>query len=220
MAKKEEDYFASISEKIDKLEHPELFNEPRQIENDGAITIISKRNSDDDFDDEVINTISENLPTIRGEQIDGVLDLYKELNKKYGLNIDTNKLADISSTFREIADPTKKEIFEVYLREYMDRLRLVCINQLGNTVYSLIAKLTNEETIRTLTIAERVELLDRLFEYMDKVNNMVSLIPKGDTKTELREIANRTPDGGARTQERNREVEEFVLGLINGTSKN
>lgn len=203
-------YFKAISDKIDRLEHPELYeSDPVEVE------VVSDSNFQPVVSE--IKDLASNLPAIESERIDGVLDLYRELNKKFSLNLNVDKVTNITDTFKEIADPTKKEIFGIYLREYMDRLRLVCLNQIGNTVYSLISKLTNEETIRSLTINERVALLDRLFEYMDKVNNMVTLIPRGDTNSELREISAREDSENPNAEKvRNREVEDYIMSLING----
>lgn len=223
-------YFEQIAKKIDKLEHPELYPDPVDFDTYGEVDgnnrlvqlplgELSEQNSTDIIPGTNIGEISNNLPTIDADRIDGVMDLYKELNRTYGLKFDAEKITNIGGTFKAIIDPTKKEIFEIYLREYIDRLRLVCINQLGNTVYSLISKLTSEETIRSLTITERVALLDRLFEYMDKVNNMVGYIPQGDTKSELREIAERPDESGESTSakpQRNRELENYILGLLKG----
>lgn len=226
-------YFEEITKKIDKLEHPELYpeavdaNSYGEVDGNSSVTVTlsepaERVSSDDDVENSSqLVEIQNNLPQIDADRIDGVISLYKEFNAKYGLKFDADKINSIGGTFKAIMDPKKKEIFEIYLREYIDRLRLVCINQLGNTVYSLIAKLTSEETIRSLTITERVALLDRLFEYMDKVNNMVAYIPKGDTNTELREIAQRIDDEetgaeGSSKPQRNRELESFILGLLKG----
>lgn len=223
-------YFADITRKIDAIENPganqgyQYLDQDGYGEVDGTSGVIMIPQSTEAYDPTVsipsldIDGINDRLPSIEINRIDGVVSLYNELNRTYGLKFDSEKISDIASTFKAIVDPIQKEVFEVYLREYIDRLRLACINQLGNTVYSLIHKLTSEETIRSLTISERVALLDRLFEYMDRVNNMVSYLPKGDTKTELRELAQRADEesgeSGSGKPERNRAVESYVLSLL------
>lgn len=230
---KSRNYFEDIARKIDLIEHPELSQGAIDPDTYGEVdgnsnitTVVSLREPAEEMvptapeyaNYQDITDIQNNLPAIDTERIDGVISLYKEFNRTYGLKFDAERINNIGNTFKEIIDPTKKEIFEIYLREYLDRLRLVCINQLGNTVYSLISKLTSEETIRSLTISERVALLDRLFEYMDKINNMVQYIPKGDTGSELREISERTEsDNNTNKSERNRELEAYVLNLLKGT---
>lgn len=224
---KNKKYFEDIAHKIDILEHPELAEGQIIVDdsygtvdgNNQIVSVVGEPAEEiiPEYEGPNIVAIEDKLPQIDPERIDGAISLYKELNKNYGLKFDAEQVTSIGGTFKSIIDPTKKEIFEVYLREYIDRLRLACINQLANTVYSLIMKLTSEETIRSLTISERVALLDRLFEYMDRVNNMATLLPKGDTKTELREIAERDEsEGGGNKPERNRELENFVLGLLSG----
>lgn len=217
---KNRDYFEAITRKIDLLEHPELNNIPDSYGEVDGVSIIPLREVPKPQQAIEVNyqEISDQLPTIEPERIDGVISLYQEFNKTYGLKFDAEKINNISDTFKSIVDPKKKEIFEIYLREYIDRLRLACINQLGNTVYLLISKLTTEETIRSLTISERVALLDRLFEYMDKVNNMVTYLPKGDTDSELREIAQRSDEDelndSSDKSTRNREAEKMILELL------
>lgn len=223
-------YFEDIAKKIDRLEHPELYQEEQVIVNpdtygtaDGNNTLVPvalAEPSEEDLSIPNIQEINDNLPQIESDRIDGVISLYKELNRTYGLKFDAEKITNIGTTFKAIISPEAKEVFEVYLREYLDRLRLACINQLGNTVYSLIQKLTSEETLRSLTISERVALLDRLFEYMDRVNNMVSYIKPGDTNSELRELAERiennsdNPSSSNKKSSRNRELQNYVLKLL------
>lgn len=223
---KNKKYFEDIAHKIDLMEHPEI-NEAvivdetyGTVDGDSQLIPVVGEPAEQMIPKDTVPNIAEienKLPQIDPERIDGAVALYKELNRNYGLKFDADKIATISGTFKSIIDPTKKEIFEVYLREYIDRLRLACINQLANTVYSLIMKLTSNETIQSLTISERVALLDRLFEYMDRVNNMATLLPKGDTNTELREIAERDDSGDIGTSkkpQRNRELESYVLSLL------
>ena len=222
------EYLKAVYEKIDGFEHPEnrkpeVLNPDSYgtVDSDGYITQINPAEERYLLPDQV-DEINDKLPRINPDKIDGVLDLYRELNRTYGLKFDADGVTSISDTFKSIIDPTKKEIFEIYLREYIDRLRLASINQLGNTVYSLITRLTSKETIQSLTISEQVALLDRLFEYMDKVNNMVQYIPKGDTNTELRELAERQleEDGGSTKLDEEgrankRELVNLTLKLIN-----
>lgn len=226
-------YFEEIAKKIDGIENPTSYPDHPVIiddsygEVDGNSEVVSvpstsyrlvePENSSNPIQDN-LSEIQENIPKIDADRIDGVISLYKEMNQTYGLKFDSDKVTSIGGAFKAIINPENKEIFEIYLREYLDRLRLVCINQLGNTVYSLIQKLTSEETIRALTISERVALLDRLFEYMDKINNMAQLIPKGDTKSELKEIAARdgSEDGSSKKQltPEQREARNYIISLL------
>lgn len=211
-------YFSSIADKIDRLEgrKPLQTNVPTEGEvsySSGEVYDVSIIDPSTNSEDVPVNEL---LPKISSFKIDGVIDLYKELNQKYNLKFDADSVNDIGKAFKEIIDPDKRDTYTIYLRENIDRLSLVCLGQLANTIYILIGKLTNPEVIESLTISERVVLLDKMFEYMDKINNMKKLIPNGDSKLELREIANRKPenDSGGKYKVRNRELEEYVLKIL------
>lgn len=213
-------YFSSIADKIDRMEGRIPFNgnmpeygEPDYIENAHVVDvqIVETRGVTE------YQPINDLVPQINPIKIDGVVELYKSLNQKYNLKFDAESVSNIGAVYKEITDPDKKELYEIYLREHIDRLRLVCLGQLSNTVYVLIGKLTAPEVLDSLTIAERVALLDRLFEYMDKINNMMQYVSEGDSNLELREIANREPDTGDKeVRVRNRELESKVLEILSG----
>lgn len=210
-------YFTSIAEKIDRLEgrvsingHEAEYGEPGYVESSQVTSVQVLEPGED------LQPINELLPRINPIKIDGVVELYKSLNDKFNLKFDADSVNDIAKVYKEITDPDKKELYEIYLREHIDRLRLVCLGQLSNTVYVLIGKLTSQEVLDSLTIAERVALLDRLFEYMDKIANMMQYVAPGDTNLELREISNRDPNRNEKDEVRvrNRELESKILDIL------
>ena len=224
-------YFEDIARKIDQLEHPERYNNVTISDSNGNLNEYGEVDSDQRIipivQPEVISdggpspidknlaSVEDVLPMIDKSRIDGVVELYKDLNARYPTSkFDPEKIDSISGVFKQIIDPDTKDVFVVYLREYIDRLRWSLLQMLSNTIYSLITKLTREETIQSLTIIERMTLLDKLFEYMDKVNNMMNYVPAGDTKTELMEIAMREETATGPKKERNRELEQYVLNLL------
>lgn len=224
-------YFEDIARKIDQLEHPERYNNVTISDSNGNLNEYGEVDSDQRvipiIQPEVISdggpspidkslaSVEDVLPMIDKSRIDGVVELYKDLNARYATSkFDPEKIDSISGVFKQIIDPDTKDIFVAYLREYIDRLRWSLLQMLSNTIYSLITKLTREETIQSLTIIERMTLLDKLFEYMDKVNNMMNYVPAGDTKTELMEISMREETAAGPKKERNRELEQYVLNLL------
>lgn len=224
-------YFEDIARKIDQLEHPERYNNVTITDSNGSLNEYGEVDSDQRIItivqpevvtegglspiDKNLADVEDVLPTIDKSRIDGVVQLYKDLNARYGSSkLDPEKIDSISGIFKQIIDPDTRDVYVAYLREYIDRLRWSLLQMLSNTVYSLITKLTREETIQSLTIMERMTLLDKLFEYMDKVNNMMNYVPVGDTKTELMEINQREENVTGVKKERNRDLEQYVLNLL------
>lgn len=220
-------YFEKVAERIDVMEgrvQPRS-DSPGLGEVDGdsgveiiysdeetGVTLLQNRSK---FEDVIVEPIQGLVPSVTNEKLDGVVELYKELNNKYGLSIDVEAVTDITKTFKAIINPQDKDAFEIYLREHLDRLRLACLSMISNTVYVLISKLSSPDVITSLTITERVALCDRMFEYMDKINNMTNLLPKGDTHLELTEIAqNKGNTSNTTGKVRNRELEAKILAAL------
>lgn len=220
-------YFEKVAERIDVMEgrvQPRS-NSPEIGEVDGdsgteiiydieesGVQILPNRSK---FEDVIVEPIQGLVPSVSSEKLDGVVELYKELNNKYGLSIDVEAVTDITKTFKAIINPEDRDAFEIYLREHLGRLRLACLSMISNTVYILISKLSSPDVLSSLTITERVALCDRMFEYMDKINNMTNLLPKGDTHLELTEIAqNKGKTTDAPGKVRNRDLEAKILAAL------
>jgi hypothetical protein len=164
--------------------------------------------------------VTDLLPTLNIDRLGSISLLVKELNSKYGQNIDPTTFLDVNENFKAIVDPDARDTFVAYVREIMDRVHLVVTNQLGVTIMDLIGKLTSEETLRSLTIPERVALLDRLFEYLDKINVLKGSVPTGNSELELTEISSRKGKTGrhADIKNRNRDAEKALLKMLKDPS--
>lgn len=210
---KNKKYFDNVARKIDEMEG-------RTIDLDSI-----DLGSDDDSQRQMIyiepnimesphQNVGEIVISNHKPAIDAIVDMYAAIAKEHEIDFDYESTRNIVDNYKAIIKDDEQDKFEVMLGINISKTRLVILNQLNTAVMDLISRLTSQETIQSLTISERVALLDRMWEYMDKVNNLTGMVQVKDPALEFREIKSRGENNPNHGVNRNREMENYIMGLL------
>ena len=141
-----------------------------------------------------IPTISYTLPNtdlsavqVGQESIDSVLELHKEFNQKYGLDLQF-ETEDVAKMFKSIIDPNRMKIMELYLSESFSRFRIIIYQKLMWGIMQLVQDITSPAYLSE-NLETKAVLLEKLQLYMKNVEEMYKEIHNPHTEDELTRLA-------------------------------
>ena len=149
-----------------------------------------------------------------------IKDLYKEYNKKYDLNLDID-VDDIASSFRDIIDPNKKKIFDIYLSELFDRFKSVFMQNMIMNNMKLMDKL-NKNFSEDISLGESLISVEKIFEFMKRINEFSKEFKNKHTEKELNVLSQKNNGKINKniSNEKDREIMEYLNDLITGKTSN
>nr|DAM52965.1 MAG TPA: hypothetical protein [Caudoviricetes sp.] len=124
---------------------------------------------------------------VTAETLDSIKDLYVSYNQKYGLNINL-EVETIMSNFKSIIDPKELQVFEVYLSEAYSRFRLVIYQRLMITIAGLVDEIS-KPLGNDVPIQDRYVMIDKLLDYMTKINQVYEEIKIEHSDVELQRLS-------------------------------
>lgn len=172
--------------------------------NDLEVEVIPNRSSDQSFKDFMnkIDPISKsNVPTISytlpntdlssvqvgQESIDSVLELHREFNQKYGLDLKF-ETEDVAKMFKSIISPDRMKIMELYLSESFSRFRIIIYQKLMWGIMQLVQDLTSPAYLSE-SLETKAVLLEKLQLYMRNVEDMYKEIHNPHSDEELTRLS-------------------------------
>ena len=177
-------------------------SDPINIQNQSITNIIIKK---DDLEKPVNND------EFHKKSVSVIKDLYNEYNKKYDLNLKLD-VDDILSTLRNIIDPEKKKIFDIYTSELFDRFKSVFMQNMVLNNMKLMDKL-NKNLSEDLSLAESLISTEKMFEFMKRINEFGKEFKNEHTEKELKVLSQK--NNGAINKNISNEEARNVMKYLN-----
>lgn len=129
------------------------------------------------------------ISSISKDTIDNVVSLYNEYNERYGFKVEFN-VSELASNFKDIIDPDKMKVFEIYLSEAFARFRLVFFQRSIITISELLDQVSNPALLKdpALTIEYKYGMMSKLFELMGTATQLYEQIKVEDVDIKLRNM--------------------------------
>ena len=156
-------------------------------------------NSANDLPDQIVRVSGCGLdisPKINSAAVDKVKELYQEYSQKYNLKVEFN-ISTLTENFKDIIDPNRKKVFEIYLSEAFDRTRLVIFQRSLVAISSLLSQVTDPLTLEdtSLPLEYKFGMISQLMNLMNNFNQMYEQIHINDSDTKLRNISSMASEG-------------------------
>jgi hypothetical protein len=115
--------------------------------------------------------------------------MFTEYNKRYNLSF-TIDYSSLSKSLMSLADPQNKRIAELYVSETFSRLRVIMYTQLTRACLLLAQQIFDPEKLlsATTTYADKFIIIDKLLDYMSKLNNIYKEVSISTSELELKKI--------------------------------
>lgn len=116
-------------------------------------------------------------------------NLFKELNNKYGLDVQLD-FDSFSNSLAYIINPTNQKAMELYLSESYSRFRVLLYSKYLMSVARLSAQLLDPSYIESnsLSFADKMIVVEKLFAFMTSIEDIYERIKVKDSDLKLEKL--------------------------------
>lgn len=144
--------------------------------------------------------------------------LFSDLNKKYGLNVNLS-FDSFSNNLKYIINPVNKKVAEYYLSEAFGRIRVVLYNQFMGAISLIASQILDPKYLlsNSMTYDQKLDTMQRLFEFMQAMNEIYSQVNIPDTDLKLEKVSE---DSRPTYDLNSSEVQDFMSSIFNNVKNN
>lgn len=146
------------------------------------------------------------------KSVSAIRTLFEDYKKRYNLkdsdiNINLNNSID---SFVDIIDPKKFRILEIATYDVLDKIRLSSVLKIAVAIQAMIEKVTSPDFLDSLDPRDMVSLTDRLFNQLERLTKMKSLIKVKDVDIEMRSLTSEN-----QSENRDYALDNKILEILN-----
>jgi hypothetical protein len=117
-----------------------------------------------------------------------ISELYESIGEKYGVDIKFD-ISSVSENFRSILAPQNRKLFSLYISEGYEAFRLTILQRIMVAISTLVDKITEDQFINSDNIELSIGMLDKLFDYMERVNVIWDTVKIENSDLMLKQVA-------------------------------
>lgn len=116
-----------------------------------------------------------------------IVDLYNDLNSKYGFKLEFD-ITTLANNFKDIINPKRRKLFELYLSEAFGRSRLIFFQRGLVTIMDLMEQVSKPSVLRdpSMDLDYKLNMMQRLLSLMEQFEQMYANVKIDDTEVQLR----------------------------------